>query len=350
MIRKLATGFGIVFAVGVCLAAWTIVFHYVHWTPSEDISFESSGTTLAGTMILPSGEGPFPAVLLLHGSGPEVRGDPANNILINRLARNGVASLTYDKRGAGESGGDFDAATYGDFVDDALAALRYLQDRTVIDASRVGIYTVSESGWFGPEIASRNGRVAFLASKVGCPLPWVDAVAWEVRNDAIAIGIAPADADRIAALALKRWSYYQDAAADPGLATGPRRDALNAEIAALRSSIPGAKDALPAELMAYDADEYRAFAEQSAYDPRRWIEDLDVPMYFAYGGRDINIPSEKCVAWLEEFRARTGRDITVELYPQAGHSLAHWTGIASLGFVPAFVSSVSDWIVARATD
>lgn len=347
--KKAMTALGAATLVVLLLAAYNLGYHYVHWTPTEPVRFDSKGTALAGTLIKPSGEGPFPAVLLLHGSGPEVRGDPANNIIINRLARNGVASLTYDKRGAGESGGDFESATYGDFIDDALAALRYLQERPDIDGDRVGLYTVSESGWFGPEISARNGNVAFLANKVGCPLPWVDAVAWEVRNDSIADGFAPADADRIAALAKKRWSYYQDAARDPGLATGARRDALNAEIARLRASIPGAEDALPAELMAYDAAEYREFAEQSSYDPRRFIEDLDIPMFFAYGGLDINMPSEKCVAWLEDFRARTGRDVTVELYPRAGHSLFHWTGITTLGFVPAFVSAVSDWIVDRAT-
>jgi len=324
--------------------AYNLIWHFVYWSPAEEVRIDSNGVALAGTLIKPDDNGKFPAIVLLHGSGPEKRGDPANRTVINALRRMGVASLIYDKRGTGDSGGDFETALYSDFIDDALAALRYLESRPDIDSSRIGLYTISESGWFGPEVAIRNGNVSFVFGKVACPLSVVDTVGWEVRNELLDAGVLESDVDRLVDVIKRRWVYYIDTMNDPSLAEGPRRDALNAEIATLRESVPGAAETMSPELLPYDAGRYRLIGADMAYDTRPWLTKLEVPQYYAYGGRDVNMPTQQCVNYVESLRDATGRDITVKVYPQAGHSLLHWTGILYQGFVPGYVDELTTWV------
>jgi hypothetical protein len=76
----------------------------------QDVTFRNGGVTLAGTVLLPQGAGPFPAFVLAHGSGPETRNDGA--VFAYLLAHHGVASIRFDKRSTGQSrGGSIAGAT-----------------------------------------------------------------------------------------------------------------------------------------------------------------------------------------------------------------------------------------------
>ena len=99
---------------------------------------------LAGTLTVPAGPGPFPAVVLLSDSGPQTRDAdiddyPLFGILADYLTRHGLAVLRYDDRGAGKSGGDFQKASTLDFVSDAQAALSYLRGNSLVEPLQVGL-------------------------------------------------------------------------------------------------------------------------------------------------------------------------------------------------------------------
>ena len=157
--------------------------------------------------------------MFLNHMGESVVGekgiDPPSRAVVNALIRSGFAVLAYDKRGVGASGGDFDSATYRDFIDDAIAAVEYLADRPDVDGGTIGLYVVSESGWFAPEIALRSGRVDFVFNKVGSPLSVMDTVLWEARNDFLAAGIADSDVQALVDVTGRRWKYYLAAADNP---------------------------------------------------------------------------------------------------------------------------------------
>ena len=96
---------------------------------SVDVRFSNTaaGIELAGTLTIPTGDGPFPTVVTISGSGPQDRdetilGHRPFAVLADHLARHGVAVLRFDDRGVGESEGDFASATSLDFADDAEAA------------------------------------------------------------------------------------------------------------------------------------------------------------------------------------------------------------------------------------
>ncbi len=146
---------------------------------AEDVSFENAAqkVTLAGTLTLPKGDGPFPAVVLVSGSGPQDRdetlfGHKPFLVLADHLTRQGIAVLRYDDRGVGQSTGDHAKATTADFATDAAAAVAYLHGRKEIDAKRVGIAGHSEGGLIAPIVAADHpDRVAFIVLLSGTGLP-----------------------------------------------------------------------------------------------------------------------------------------------------------------------------------
>lgn len=140
----------------------------------EEVRFQNDkqGFTLAGTLSIPDGEGPFPAVLLISGSGSqnrdeEIFGHKPFKVIADYLTRNGIAVLRYDDRGVGGSGGNAAVATTEDLAGDASAALNYLRSHNEIDIKRVGLIGHSEGGMIGFILASAHDHIAFLVSLAG---------------------------------------------------------------------------------------------------------------------------------------------------------------------------------------
>ena len=150
----------------------------------EEVTFGHDDVTLAGTLSLPEGDGPFPAVILFNGSGqqnrdselPFVPGYKPFRVIADHLARNGIAVLRYDDRGVGGSTGDLDNVTTADFADDGEAALDYLLSRTEIDPAQIGLLGHSEGGIIAPMLAARRPDVAFAISMAGNAVSGYDTV------------------------------------------------------------------------------------------------------------------------------------------------------------------------------
>lgn len=140
----------------------------------EEVTFvnEKEGNTLVGTLTIPKGEGPFPAMVLVSGSGQQDRDEELMNhrpfwVIADYCALHGIAVLRYDDRGVGGSAGEVENATSMDFSYDAEAAFDYLRNRKEIDASKVGILGHSEGGVINFMVAARRPEVAFLVSLAG---------------------------------------------------------------------------------------------------------------------------------------------------------------------------------------
>lgn len=119
----------------------------------EEVQFANSagGVVLAGTLTLPHSPGPFPVVILLHGSAPLDRdsslfGHKPFLVWADYLVKRGIAVLRFDKRSAGKSTGDYSVATLEDFASDALAGVAYLKTRKEIDSKQIGLIGHSEGG------------------------------------------------------------------------------------------------------------------------------------------------------------------------------------------------------------
>jgi hypothetical protein len=102
--------------------------------------------------------------VLVHGSGAQTRNGFYGHIryMAEAYARAGIAALAYDKRGTGESQGQYDTAGFATLADDAAAALRYLRARNDIDGDRLGLSGVSQAGWLSAMAATRFPRVKIV--------------------------------------------------------------------------------------------------------------------------------------------------------------------------------------------
>ena len=136
----------------------------------------AAGVTLAGTLTLPRGKGPFPAEILITGSGPEDRdetvfGHRPFRVLADHLTRHGVAVLRLDDRGVGRSTGRFAGATSEDFAGDILASVAFLRGRSEIAPRQIGLIGHSEGGLIAPIVANRSRDVSYVVLMAGPGIP-----------------------------------------------------------------------------------------------------------------------------------------------------------------------------------
>ncbi|GEP96752.1 alpha/beta hydrolase family protein [Chitinophaga cymbidii] len=148
---------------------------------TEEVEFENTidTLTLAGTFSKPQGNGKFPAVILVTGSGPqnrneEIMGHKPFLVLADQLTRNGIAVLRYDDRGVGNSTGTYSGASISDFARDAKTAFEYLLLRPDVDAKRIGLIGHSEGGQIGQIVAAEQPGLAFLVALAGPGVNGVD--------------------------------------------------------------------------------------------------------------------------------------------------------------------------------
>ena len=133
----------------------------------REVIIQSGDIKLKGILCLPDGDGPFPILLYVSGSGPidrneNIPGLPLNNskIIAHHLAQQYIASLRYDKRGVGDSGGDFYSASHSDLVDDAVACTQFLQQQTSIEAAKIFVAGHSEGSIIAAQVATREQNIA----------------------------------------------------------------------------------------------------------------------------------------------------------------------------------------------
>ncbi|MDB5097804.1 MAG: alpha/beta hydrolase [Cyanobacteria bacterium RYN_339] len=153
----------------------------------EQVRYRGPAGLLAGTFSHPHGKGPFPAILLITGSGPqnrdeEIFGHKPFKLLADVLTRRGVAVLRVDDRGVGASEGDPRVATSADFAEDARAGVAYLRARAEVDPNRVGLLGHSEGGVIAPMLCATDPRIAFEVLLAGPGVNGGDLIARQARD------------------------------------------------------------------------------------------------------------------------------------------------------------------------
>ncbi len=172
----------------------------------EEVTYDNKAqnVTLAATLTIPQGKGPFPAVVLITGSGPQDRdesllGHKPFLVLSDYLTRHGIAVLRADDRGTAKSTGDFATATTADFATDTEAGVAYLKTRPEIDPHKIGLIGHSEGGVIAPMVAARNKDVAFIVMMAGTGVPGDQILPAQGEAIAVALGKSPEEAAKNAA-------------------------------------------------------------------------------------------------------------------------------------------------------
>jgi pimeloyl-ACP methyl ester carboxylesterase len=320
----------------------------------EEVRFanpRAPGVTLAGTLTVPPGRGPFPAAILITGSGPEDRdetvfGHKPFAVLADHLTRAGIAVLRYDDRGTAASTGDFAGATSADFATDANAAFAFLHARPGIDRHAIGFVGHSEGGLIAPLAGRDNPDVAFFVLLAGPGTPTPQLMEAQRRALGRSQGMSDADLDRTAPI---QNVFYAAAASD-----GDRETVAARLRAALTDDMLRTAGLPPAERerMALAAAEpwFRYFAR---YDPRPALAAIRVPVLAINGSLDRQVVARDNLAGIAAALAGH-RDVTVRELPGLNH-LFQTARTGALGeyadieedFAPAALDLISGWIRSR---
>lgn len=181
----------------------------------EEVVFRSGHTRLVGYVVLPRERGPHPGIVFVHGAHCDTRVAALGEAKL--LARHGIASLTYDKRGCGESTGSVHVP-YATFAADVAAAARALAAHGEIDRRRIGLFGHSEGGWVAP-LAARSIQPAFLVLQNATPLSPAEQVICESAERVRRGCFGPAVVAEVVALQRRLLAYLRGG--EPGtLAAG----------------------------------------------------------------------------------------------------------------------------------
>ena len=321
---------------------------------TEEVRFanpRASGVTLAGTLTLPEGRGPFAAAILITGSGAQDRdetifGHKPFAVLADHLTRAGIAVLRYDDRGVGASTGAQAGATSADFATDANAAFAFLAARPEIDRRAIGFIGHSEGGLIGPLATVDNEDVAFLVLMAG---PGTNSRAlMEAQRRAIgqAAGMSAAELDRSAPI---QDLLFTEAAAPGSAAEAEAR--LRAALTDERMQAAGVPPATRDGMIQRMLDPwFRYFAR---YDPAPVLARIRVPVLAINGALDRQVVPRDNLAGIRAAMAGN-RDLTAIELPGLNHMFqtARTGGIGEYAeieetFAPAAMATISGWIKAR---
>lgn len=325
---------------------------------TEDVSVESvPGVRLAGTVTIPQGTGPFPAVVLVSGSGPQDRdealiGHKPFLVLADYLARRGIASLRYDDRGVGRSTGVFPRANSTDFTDDALAAVRFLRGHAAIARDRVGIVGHSEGGMIGPMAAARSTDVAFLVLLAGPGIGGDSILMLQSRALLVANG---ADSARVALVSKFNRRAYDivKSELDSSAMRNRLRMAVEEFTAALPSDERMTSTAQLAQQMAQLASPW--FVYFLRHDPAATLRQVRVPVLALNGTLDIQVPYKENLSAISAALTQGGnRDFRVVELPKLNHLFQTATtgnvteyGTIDETMAPQALDLVARWILER---
>jgi pimeloyl-ACP methyl ester carboxylesterase len=323
---------------------------------TEEVQFDNAADNvrLAGTLTLPEGDGPFPAVVLISGSGPQDRdefllGHRPFLVLADHLTRRGVAVLRYDDRGVGKSTGDYAKAAIQDFRRDAAAAFAYLQSRREIDPRRIGLCGHSEGGLIAPMVASQSPDVAFIVLMAGTGVTGEEILCRQCELVARSMGVGEADIAKTVALQRKALARLKE---DPnGTSTA---EILKELVEAVESEEDrkAFEQSLSAQTGLIESAWFRSFL---VLDPRVALRRVACPVLAINGEKDVQVdPAQNLPEIAAALKEGGNEDVTTAMLPGLNHlfQTCKTGAVAEYGQIeetmsPAALEAISDWIAAR---
>lgn len=293
----------------------------------EDVVYENkeARVKLAGTLTLPKSEGPFPAVILITGSGPQNRNEELMGhrpflVLSDYLTRQGIAVLRVDDRGVGGSTGNFSQATTEDFAGDVLRGVEFLKNRKEIDSSRIGLIGHSEGGLIAPMVAVKSPDIAFIVLMAAPGVTGEEILYMQSDRIARAEGASNDTIVHNEALMKKMYSVVKEEENNT-IAEEKLREILRAELANTseqnRESSGYSEAALDSQLTALSSPWMRFFL---TYDPRPALTKVKCPVLVINGEKDLQVPPEENLRAIDEaLKAGGNKDYTVKELPDLNH-------------------------------
>lgn len=309
------------------------------------VEVPSGDVVLAGELVLPpegEGAGPYPALVMIHGSGPLTRRTP--RYVADQLALAGVAVLIYDKRGTGASTGDF-TQDPGELARDGAAVLEATRRRPEVDGDRVGVMGGSEGGLVLAEMHAAGAAFDFLVCRV-CPTVPL----WETRMVAV-----PAQFQEAGLSAQETLGFQARQALIGRYVLGGRDwEALRLIEESTRDAEFRGRRGLPEpdDPPAPEAGIWDGYRDVMSTDPTAMYRQLDVPILALLGEYDVRVPGGYHAYRLRRILERAGHtDHEIRVLPRASHGLmvVRFGGdgrrLPFRRFVPGFHEEMVEWVV-----
>jgi pimeloyl-ACP methyl ester carboxylesterase len=306
---------------------------------TREVSFTNGAARFAGTLFIPSASaGARAGVVLLQGSSSNLRRE--FRFYADHFARAGLAVLTFDKRGKGESTGDYGAATYDVLADDAAAAVECLRRQGGVDPARVGVWGLSQGAFIAPLVAARVPALRFIVAVSAPGTPIGESAAYQ---DSMRLSSGGFDAaDIVRALSLDRRLVEW-------LRTGEGKAELGALLAEAADTPWRRASSLPARLPSGPPIE-GWYWRGRMLDPAPWWRAVHVPVLAVYGASDELVPAKKSAGRVEhELHRAKNPDVTVRVFPAANHVLRTLPLVAGGKWdwpraAPGYMDLVTGWM------
>lgn len=306
---------------------------------TEEVRFQSGEFELVGDLHLPDGEGPYPALILVHSSGPQTRDStPSAGLLRLRFLDAGYAVLSWDKPGSGETTGDLDSEYKLTELATILAdAIDLLADDPRVDPEHIGVWGLSEAGWVMPLAMTMTDGVAFMMVVSGGAEDSIEQMVYQWGRNAVCRGGTEEEAalmEEHGGPALKAATY------------GDYRRAMEVLL-----TIPDLDSYVGADIEMATEDEWVPWPPDidAFFDPITVIEQTTIPVLAIFGELDIQVdPIQGAEAYQAALERAGNPMFHVELIPDVGHTLTPATDsgcvTGSGGYVPRYTELIDEWI------
>lgn len=291
---------------------------------------EAPGVYLAGTFTKPSTGGPFPAVLLITGAGPQDRDETMSGhkpflVLADYLTRRGLAVLRVDDRGTAKSSGSFETATTKDFATDAQAGVWYLMSRKEVDENQIGLIGHGEGAIVAPMVAVDMPKIAFIVLLAGTAVPGEDVLLAQTERAEMAAGLPEEQIAADKKIGKTLYDLVRQGRTEAQLrqATFEQPEKYKPFLAVWEQ-----------QLHRLESPWLRFFL---SYDPAPTLEKVKCPVLALDGEKDTQVVADQNIPAMKTALARgKNRDATVEILPGLNYMFQRAT--TGLGWEYATIS------------
>lgn len=323
----------------------------------EEVIYSSSaaGVTLAGTLTLPRSGKQSPAVLLIAGSGRNDRNETIFGhkpflVLADHLTKQGFAVLRVDKRGIGQSTGNFDVSTTEDFAADALAGVEYLKTRKEVDAEQIGLIGHSEGGLIAPMVAVKSNDVAFIVLMGGAGVTGEATLYAREALISRAMGVTEEQISHQLDLQQQVLSVIKNES-DLEKAEKLLREIVAKQLANLpKEEQQTSADVMEAQMKRCNSKWFRYYL---TYDPITSLKHLKIPVLVINGELDSQVLPKQNLPVIAKILEKSGnRNYRIIEFPKLNHMFqtCETGSILEYGKIeetiaPVVLDTLSDWIL-----
>ena len=326
----------------------------------EDVSYKNgkADIELAGTLTTPRGDGPFPVVLLISGSGAQDRDGAIFNhkpflVISDYLTRQGIAVLRVDDRGVGGSGGNVSQSTSEDFAGDVLAGIEFLKTRPKIDKTKIGLIGHSEGGIIAPMAAAQSKDVAYIVLMAGTGLPG-DKILY--LQAALIAKTAGATDEAIAENRAQQEQLFAvlKTEKDDSVAAIKLKEVIKKSIENLteeqKKQAGDVESIADGQVKQINTPWFRFFL---TYDPKTALKKVTCPVLAINGSKDLQVPPKENLQAIEQtLKAAGNENVTIKELPDLNHlfqtsetgSPTEYSKIEET-IAPVALQIIGDWIL-----